>query len=584
MDTTNERAKLTLLDRAVIWWNPSAGRDRVMAREQLRMFGYDAAAPGTKRGRSGGRMKNASSENWKTNRDRIALMWDARDMVRNFGILRGMVWRIVQYVIDRVQYVADTGDDAVNRMYQDYFHEWCREADITGRHRMGQLAWMAFWSMLVDGDHGWNLLEVPDRGETRLRLQAIESDRIGDPNNVLTSDPMKVHGIQLDEAGRPRGYEIYKRDRNGGRYDFEQVVPAEQFIFFFDPSRVDQYRGVTALAAALPAARDLYECYECEMQAAKWQIGHAGFIKNAVGQGAPKSAWEGDGPPGGGDRTYAMKAGMVTELPQGLDVVFAPGTSRPNGAFATLNEVLVRVICQTFNMPFGFMYDMTAFSGHTSRVEIAQAMRGVARYQGILAERFDVVRDAVLGRAIGLGELPPHPRWRAGRWGFGKTLTGDYGHDTTANLALLDAGVINVSDLIAETGKSFEDVVRRAASEVAYMQQVGSETGVPIELLTSRFPMATQMLAGMATPPPPLPTGLVEQGQDVNPLLKLLTEVGQGVIDRESAIATVMTMYGMSRAEAEAIVPEKMRNAASGAGTAKLGQAGRKVKKAKEEE
>lgn len=552
---------MNFLDRAVSFFDPEAGVGRAQARERLKSFGYDAAQPGTNRGGSGGRQKNASSETWRMQRDRVVLMWDARDVVRNFSILRGIISRIVQYTADTVQYVSQTGDEEIDSQYQDYFHAWCERADITGRHRLGSLVSMAMWSLLVDGDHGWHLVEIDEGGRKQLRIQSIEADRIGDPNNPMgSSNNNEIGGIIVDDLGRPLSYRIFKRERRTALYSFEREIPAEQFIHIFDPMRVDQYRGVTALSTAIAPARDLYEVYHFEKLAAKWQVGHAGFIKvtDPTRRDGGISAWNGtkDSRPDS-PGTMAMEAGKIQRLSQGEDIQFAPGTNRPSGAFMALVQVMVREISSGLNMPYGFLYDMTAFSGHTGRIEIAQAMRSIRRYQKLLSEKaLDPLRDRVIGLGVAMGELPPHPQWRNGRWGFGRSLTGDYGHDTTANLQLLQAGLVTASDLIAETGQSFEEVVRRSASEVAYLQRVATETGVPIELITQRLPAPTQSLAAMAEPPQPPPPGLVPQGLDVKPLLELLKNVGEGILDRESAIINLMNLYGVERMAAEKMIPD----------------------------
>jgi lambda family phage portal protein len=552
---------MNFLDRAVSFFDPEAGVNRAQARERLKAFGYDAAQPGTNRGGSGGRQKNSSSETWRMQRDRLVLLWDARDVVRNFSILRGIISRIVQYTADTVQYVSQTGDEEIDSMYQDYFHAWCEQADITGRHRLGALVWMAMWSLLVDGDHGWHLVQIEEGGKQQLRIQSIEADRIGDPNNPMNpGNNNDIGGIIVDELGRPVSYRIFKRERRTALYSFEKEIPADQFIHIFDPMRVDQYRGVTALSTVIAPARDLYEVYHFEKLAAKWQVGHAGFIKvtDPTRRDGGISAWNGtkDNRPDS-PGTMAMEAGKIQRLSQGEDIQFAPGTNRPSGAFMALVQVMVREIASGLNMPYGFLYDMTAFSGHTGRIEIAQAMRSIRRYQKLLSEKaLDPLRDRVIGLGISLGDLPAHPKWRSGRWGFGRSLTGDYGHDTTANLQLLSAGLVTATDLIAETGQSFEEVVRRSASEVAYLQRVATETGVPIELINQRLPGPTQALAAMAEPPQPPPPGLVPQGLDVKPLLELLKNVGEGILDRESAIINLMNLYGVERNAAEKMIPD----------------------------
>jgi hypothetical protein len=271
------------------------------------------------------------------------------------------------------------------------------------------------------------------------------------------------------------------------------------------------------------------------------------------------SQWDGNTEPvtNTGVGTMSMEPGKILRLTAGEDVTFSPGTNRPNGAFMNLVQVMVREMAMGLNMPYGFLYDMSTFGGHASRIEIAQAQRCIRRFQKLLKEQaLDPVRNAVLGLGISEGIIPPHPQWQNGRWGFGASLSGDYGNDTAANLQKLQAGLITASDLISEQGQTFEEVVRRQATEVQYMQRVASETGVPIELLTSRLSGATELLAAMNTPPPDPPAGLVEAQVDVKPMIDILKNVGEGVMDRESAIATLIRLYGMSKAEADKIVPE----------------------------
>jgi len=556
---------MNLLERTIASIAPERALHRAIARDRLKYFSHDAANPGRRRGGSGGRMKNASSESWRMGRDRIELLWDARDLHRNFGILQGMVSRIVQYATDDILYIASTGDKVADGEYQAFMREWGERCDVTGRHQLGQLLRMAETAMLVDGDHGWNMVDVEEAGEFQIRIQPIEADRIGNVLNPADAgNPLCIGGVNIDEVGRVLSYAIYKRDRITSNVTFEHEVPADSFLHIFDPWRVDQYRGVSALAAALAPARDLYEIASAEMQAAKWQVGHAGMIyTDDPYKPGNDSAWNtSDATAGGGSSgasrpsEISMKAGKVLRLVQGEKIQFAPGTTRPSGAFMALYSATVRAICQPLNMPYGFLYDMSALSGHTGRVEIAQATRAIARLQKLLvAQALNPVRDRVLSRAIATGQLGFHPNWRQGRWGFGATLTGDYGNDVQAKLALLNAGVITVSDMISDNGGNFEDVARRAASEVKFYQGLAAETQVPIELITARLTNPTQTLAAINTPPSPPPQGLVPQGADTKPLLEVLKQAGEGTMDRKAAVATLVTLYGIAPQDAELMVP-----------------------------
>jgi capsid protein len=405
------------------------------------------------------------------------------------------------------------------------------------------------------------MLTIPDAsGKQRISLQPIEADRIGNTYNPAeTNQGSKIGGIEVDDYGRPVSYSIYKRGRLNVQYIFEQDVPASQFIHLFDPCRVDQYRGITALATTIAPARDLYEIYEFEKQAAKWQVGHAGVIKVADPfKNNSVSQWDGkvNDIQNSGSGTIAMEPGKILRLTQGEDVTFSPGTNRPNGAFMNLVQAMIREMSMGMNMPYGFLYDMSTFGGHASRIEIAQAQRGIRRFQRLLKEQaLDPVRDAVLSLGMALGEIPQHPGWQNGRWGFGASLSGDYGNDTSANMQKLQMGLITASDLITENGQTFEEVVRRQATEVQYMQRVASETGVPIELMSGRLQGATDQLAAMNTPPQP-PAGLVDAGTDVKPLLDILKNAGEGIMDRNSAVTSIVSLYGLPKSDVEKMVPD----------------------------
>ena len=167
------------------------------------------------------------------------------------------------------------------------------------------------------------------------------------------------------------------------------------------------------------------------------------------------SQWDGraDQAPASGPGTVSMEPGKILRLTAGEDISFGPALNRPNGAFLNLVQTMIREMAMGVNMPYGFLYDMSTFGGHASRIEIAQAQRGIRRYQKLLKEQaLDPVRDAVIGLGISLGELPAHPLWQQGRWGFGGSLSGDYGNDTAANIQKLNMGLVTSSDLISESG------------------------------------------------------------------------------------------------------------------------------------
>jgi lambda family phage portal protein len=544
----------TFLDRLVSFVSPEAGFRRGMAREAIRLFGYDGASPGRLRGFSGGIGKNAASESWRAQRDRVNIMWDARDMERNFAFVGGVLDRTAQYVCNKVVYQARTGDQEVDRKYEEYFREWAARADITGRHNLRELVELGFKSMLRDGDHGF----VLRNHGAEVRLQSIESDRIGSPLEGLQNENY-INGISINELGQPTSYRVFRRTRTA-QYVEPVEVPPSLFIHLFRPLRSDQYRGVSWLATALPHARDLYELMGFEKQAAKFASAHAGFIKPKDPNARGAMSW--DTVDDHGVASVSAQAGKILKLSGAEDIVFPPGTQRPSGAFMSLVDAIIREMALGLNLPYGFCYNLAAFGGVTARIETMQAQRVFQRFQVLLRDRMlDRTKDQVIARGIIQNRIPAHPRWRAGAWQFGAHITGDVGNQTQADLALVSAGIKTRSHLCQEyLGEDFEEVTTQLAREVRITQDEGSRQKVPVEMINGTMQGGTGMLAAINTPPSPPappPPGLIGQMGDkaAGQILETLKAVSEGRLDPRSAFQTLTTVFGIDPATAQKLIP-----------------------------
>ncbi|MES2569352.1 MAG: phage portal protein, partial [Verrucomicrobiota bacterium] len=397
------------------------------------------------------------------------------------------------------------GDTATDAAYKEYFDEQCGRIDVTGRHRFRKLVEMAFRGMLRDGDSGFAL--VKKGGE--IKLQSIEADRIGKPNEPTNSERY-IGGLTLNEWGAIESFRIYDRSRTSQYVNPREVKPAN-FIHLVDPIRSDQYRGISFLQSALPHARHLYEWFKMEWQAGKYAASYAGFFSSKDPHASKgSSAWNGKTPEG----TPTMDAimGKLVKLGEGESVTFAPGTNRPTGSFMAFVQATVREIALGLDLPFGFIYNLAELGGVTARIEVMQTQRAINYWRELLMDLvLNRVKDAVLAAGIAAGKIPAVPFWKRGKWSFGAALTGDVGHQTGADMQLVGMGLKCGGDVTNELfGEEFKDTARKAANEVVILQQLASELGIPIEMIApQRFPQATSMLAAMNTPPAPPPPGII---------------------------------------------------------------------------
>jgi capsid protein len=113
--------------------------------------------------------------------------------------------------------------------------------------------------------------------QPEIKLQCVEADRIGNPNQIGLVEPNYFGGVKINELGQIVSYRIFTRNIHG-QYSDPTEVPPDSFVHYFDPLRSDQYRGVTAFDTALPHARDLYELLQMEKLAVKWASAQTGII------------------------------------------------------------------------------------------------------------------------------------------------------------------------------------------------------------------------------------------------------------------------------------------------------------------
>lgn len=578
----------TFIDKSVALFAPKLGVERAMARQALaHYFDYDGARNTGRRGTAGGSLfRNASPESSRIQQDAIQLMWESRDMESNFCLWRGILTRTTQYALGKIQWQSRIGDPAVDDAHEKYWEDWCKRADLTQRHPLSVIARLGIRSMLRDRDFGLALHDDEASGEYRVR--GIEADRIGNPTMPVMPDEKKVQGITLGEHGEPVLYHIFKR-KPSNQYDADVDLPPERFLHVFDPLRVDQYRGVCWGAPALPHMRDLYEALGAEMDAIKFAASYAGFTYNETpfAQQAA-TAFDTEKKPDGGLK-LTVKPGTIQNLTAGQKIEFAPGATRPSGAFMAWFQAKVREIAVGLNVPFGFVWDMALLGGVTARIEVAQMKRTLDDIRTIAILRMlDPLKDKVLRRAMALGLIPAHANYGKGRWSFGADITGDVGHDTNADMSLLQAGIYSESSLIeGKYGGDFEEHCYTQAREMQTRQRVAAETGVPIELQNQRWQNATALIAAMngrgdpqaegavldqaapdggmtnegmpnAEGQPPVPAGLAAaHGKDaVKGLIEVMKQLNRGELTREQAVQILVATYGLDLADAEGMVPE----------------------------
>ncbi len=455
--------------------NPKLALQRKRAQAALELsdrtgFWRVGAQSSTNRKNSGQVLDQPDSS--RNHTDRVTLMREARWLEENSSIIKSILRKYRTFTVGRLQYVARTSNNAVNKEINAYVERWMANADASRRHHFRTIAGLGVSSMKRDGDIGFIVLEEPMTPMEEMmkvspiRIQYIEADRIGSVVNREGTDtrpfkPLKKNeqdfsGVVVDANGRPIRYRIYNRSRTGEMMAPALEVPAQDFIHLFDPTRLDSYRGFSVFDAATPDVKDLMEIMACEKVSVKMLSSISGIVNNADGSADQDVSLDlsRDYDPAA-DRLKKIEPGSIEYLAEGES--FSPVESnRPSPTFNGFLDSLVRNCGMSTNLPFGFIYNWSG-QGTAVRMEAAQAAREFEMTQLTLEEKLlnPLVRR-VIARGIQLGHIPVVPDFDVGEWRYPAKVTADVGRESKALIDEVMAGVTSKTQVSADRGEDRE--------------------------------------------------------------------------------------------------------------------------------
>lgn len=412
----------------------------------------------------------------------------ARYLHANNGLVRGAVADLTRYSVGPgIVPQSQTTDRKAADVYEAFWREWSKIADSTGRRTFTEMQQIASLRMDVDGDVGFILRKT---ASGYPQLQMVEGHAIGSS----ADDAGWFDGVKLAPDGRPLAYRVL------GDGDAFTDIDARDFILLAETDRVDQQRGLSALAHALNHLRDISDILEYEKVGVKMgaAIGVAITSESgAVDEGA--SYIEGGAnASASGAPLETFEAGMVPHLRIG-EKIESFATNRPNPSFTGFIEHLMRDVAVGLGLPFEFVWDSSKLGGATQRFALAKAQRRFEARQSYLSNRLlNRVWSWVIARGIKRGDLPKTTDWWRVRWQAPAKITVDVGREATANRDDFKMGLRTLSEDAGERGVDWQDLREQTEHEtrdlITRARRLSDETGVPFDqvlyLLQSRAPNA----------------------------------------------------------------------------------------------
>lgn len=418
---TAATVKPTLLDRAIMAFDPERGLKRLRARTMLALAG----------GYNGGRRDRRPTKLWRplggsADADVLPDLPDlrsrSRELERNAPLATGAIATTVTNVAaDGLQLQASIDHEVLgitaeraDEMEREQEREWklfCKTADFTRVQHLDEQAPMAFRSSLQSGDCFIVRRYRKDRGDVYgTKVLIIEADRVSNPDRGPDTDTL-ADGIEFDRNGVPIACHV--SDRHPGslrvaklkweRIPMRSDKGLKTVIHLYDRVRPELSRGVPYLAPVIEHLKQLSDYSDAEIAAAVVSAMFTGFIKSDAPEDQQPIVGETD--TALNDNELKLGNGALLSLNPGEDITFA-NPARPNEKFDPFFQAFCRQIGVALELPFELLIKHFTASYSASRAALEMAWQFFRRKRAWLARNFYAeVYGWMMDEAVASGRL-----------------------------------------------------------------------------------------------------------------------------------------------------------------------------------
>lgn len=426
----------------------------------------------------------------------------------------------------------DLNEDADNSWYEradSVIHEWFQNCGWNGE-TMQTLLKVGYRCQRVDGEifylktrkmlplqYNGRILQVP-----KPVLQMVEAHRVESPWNRWEDEGNHlIDGVQFKIVSTDGGGQLLEKTgywTRNGMGSFEQndswyQIPASDVFHVFNPTRANQYRGISDFYAVEVNLHKLEDLLNIEMKAQNSQSIRAVGIETASGQAASPldrkielinaARGQTNAPPANLDaafnqrcETYRRETGAyIYGLKMGEKVHFDSPT-RPAESTLMLWEYLTNSICAGTHAPRCIVFEkISGASAKGQGTEVrAQLDAADAFYNGDFQKWKCFVREAVIyfmewaiKNDYRVSDAPPN--WRdCIHIHQPQAVNVDVGNQMSANMMALAAGAMDYDMILGPQGTSFVQVAKRLARQQRMIEKLDLKISLPA-LLASQIPL-----------------------------------------------------------------------------------------------
>jgi hypothetical protein len=381
----------------------------------------------------------------------------------------------------------------------DYVNQWL------SRNKVQQLLRQV--SMAIDRDGDCLMVFTKYNNSIKLYSSNQLGNRNGDKEEILNG-PYKgyrnIDGVIVDKLGQTIAYNILGESEDGS--DDTQISYLDA-ILIQDPDFINQRRGISGLAQAIPIFEQYKQIVSFEIRGIKHASSFA-VQAHVESKDIPKFTGGLSGVPKGfGASTTQVSSSAsptglldvnVEELEGGTVNVFRAGSGaklevlnsdRPSQNTATfLMDHCLRQAFLSLRWPVELSYDLNS-RGATTKLVIAKATRTIDSRQSLIFRPLwtKIVAYAVT-RGIENGLLPFNKEFYRWQPDYPSQMSIDTFRDTKSDIESWNKAFMTGTQISAQYGYDYYANLRQKAEEIKYAKDLADEMGVPLEALIQMTP------------------------------------------------------------------------------------------------
>jgi lambda family phage portal protein len=380
-----------------------------------------------------------------------------------------------------LQIVPDSSDEKWNQQAAESWRKWQKFPDLISRQNFGTIQTLMCRTWFFQGEVFVHKV-AGKSGRPRIRI--YEPLRCYTPNERKEGEGVSIiDGIEVDPMGRPTGYWIRKDEKAENRDSVKNfdLVPAEEIIHLFEPSRTGQYRGLPMLYPVMNDLHDLSDLQILVKSAAKGVAKITAVITNAAGEADPSKLRRaranlnsqnsaGDTVTKADDQYFQSVLGAERVYIRNGEDIKILESNRPSVAEQSFWDYLLARICagvgisKLLVLPYSMQGTVTR-----SDLDVANAF---------FRSRSSVLETAVMeiyefymdwARAYDKELGPPPKDWWKAKTRPPRAVNVDTGRNSSAMISEYQAGLRTLQDIYAENGDDWREQLRQRAEEAAYV-------------------------------------------------------------------------------------------------------------------